>query len=162
MNIKEQSIASLFGIHSDILDELKSRQIIRSYNNPVGDYAEFLFCRTFGWKLAAGSEKGFDANDSCHRYQIKGRRITPSNGSRQLSVLRELETGNFDFLAGVLLAKDYSVILAVIIPHSSLVDSKPNFSKHQNGHIFHLDDRIWKVKGICDVTDDVKRFANSI
>ncbi len=52
------------------------------------------------------------------RYQIKGRRITRDNPSRQLSALRDLAKDNFDFLAGVLFAEDFGVIRAAIIPRA--------------------------------------------
>jgi len=160
--IKSATVQGLLSAHAALLAELNGRGIIRSSNNPVGDYAEYLFTQVFGWRLAEKSAKGFDATDSVYRYQIKGRRVSDGNPSRQIGALRALDARNFDYLAGVVFDLNYSVLLAAIIPHSSIVTSKPTFSTHSNAHIFHLDDRIWKMDGVQDVTDDIRRFALSI
>jgi hypothetical protein len=77
--------------------------LIRNSNNPVGDYAEYFFCRAFGWQQADNSEKDADAvGPDGIRYQIKGRRLTRHNNSRQLGAIRRLPQKNFDFLAGIL------------------------------------------------------------
>ena len=68
----------------------------------MSDYAEMLFCRAYGWKMVRKSSAGFDATDDQGvRYQIKARRLTTHNRSRQLSAIRKLESGPFDYLAGV-------------------------------------------------------------
>lgn len=57
-------------------EQLCARGITRTSNNPTGDLAEYLFCRTFGWKQVDNSKANIDAVDSAGlRYQIKGRRI---------------------------------------------------------------------------------------
>jgi len=100
----------LLAVHARITDELRSRGITRSVNNPTGDLAEYLFCKAFGWKQAENSNSNVDAIGLDQlRYQIKGRRMTRHNNSRQLSALRDLRDARFDFLAGVLFAEDYSV-----------------------------------------------------
>ena len=74
----ELTIAELLATHSAVLDELRHRNVIRSKNNPTGDYAEWLVSTKLGLTLETNSVKGFDATD-LHglRYQIKGRRATP-------------------------------------------------------------------------------------
>ncbi|WP_147276179.1 DUF6998 domain-containing protein [Sphingomonas aracearum] len=48
--------------------------------SPVGDYAETLFARAFGWTLEPNSRAAFDACDaSGRRYQIKARRLGPKH-----------------------------------------------------------------------------------
>ena len=64
---------------------VKRRGVVRTKNNPVGDYAEWLVTTTFGLALAGKSSAGFDAtDDDGTTYQIKARRVTPDNPSRQL------------------------------------------------------------------------------
>ena len=58
MDLKPLTISELLQAHSGILEELRGRGILRSANNPTGDYAEWLFCRAFGWEQAANSVKG--------------------------------------------------------------------------------------------------------
>jgi hypothetical protein len=61
-------------------------------------YAESLVSRAFGLTLVAKSRRGCDAVDpSGTRYQIKRRRQTRHNSSRQLGVFRNLECGPFDY-----------------------------------------------------------------
>jgi hypothetical protein len=157
--VSSLGVQTLLRQHAALLNELIRRGVVRSYNNPVGDYAEYLFSGAFGWTLAANSEKGFDARDSAYRYQIKARRITSRNGSRQLSALRSLEAKSFDFVAGVLFAEDYSVYRAALVPYHRVASTDLRFSKHVNGHLFFLTDDVWDWPDVQDVTDDLRRFA---
>ena len=43
------------------------------------------------------------------RYQIKARKLTTHNTSRQLGAIRELEKGHFDYLAAVLFSERFEV-----------------------------------------------------
>jgi hypothetical protein len=56
--------------------------------------------------------------------QIKGRQITRFNGSRQLSAIRNLAGAHSDFLAGVLLSQDYSVMRGALIPHAVALEGR--------------------------------------
>ena len=111
----------LLALHARVSDELRARGITRSSNNPNGDLAEFMFCKAFEWNQAGNSHPSIDAIDSIGaRYQIKGRRITRFNKSRQLSAIRNLVGGHFDYLAGILFDEDYSVLRAAIIPRKEI------------------------------------------
>jgi len=73
-------------LHSRVAEELRARGVTRSSNNPTGDLAEYLFCKAFGWTQAQKSHANIDAvGKDGTRYQIKGRRVTRFNNSRQLS-----------------------------------------------------------------------------
>ena len=83
--------SELLALHADLSDELRQRKLVRTSNNPVGDYAEYLFCKAFDWEQAPNSQRSYDATDiKGTRYQIKSRRLTQHNTSRQLSALRDL------------------------------------------------------------------------
>lgn len=150
MNLKDRSIADLLGFHVLILEELKNRGVLRSENNPTGDLAEYLFCETYGWKQAPKSARGFDAigNDG-KRYQIKGRRLTGSNPSRQLSAIRGLD--DFDVLAAVLFNELYSVVRACLIP-VDVVRRRATYVARTNSHRFMLQDVVWDEPEVVDVT----------
>ncbi len=154
MDLKPLAISELLQAHSGILEELRGRGILRSANNPTGDYAEWLFCRAFGWEQAANSVKGYDATDAeGTRFQIKGRRLHQHNTSRQLSAIRDL--AGFDVLAGVLFGAEFGVARAALIP-SSVVRDRSTFTKHTNSHRFLLRDDIWDAAGVKDVTSDLR------
>jgi hypothetical protein len=154
--------SQLLRLHGLILAELRERKVVRSSNSPGGDYAEFLFARSFGWTLNGNSSSGYDATDrSGTRFQIKCRRLTKHNSSRQLSALRRLLEKQFDFLAGVLFNEDYSVFRAAIVPHELLVAPRVRFSSHVNAHLFRLHDDVWKLRGVEDVTDQLRDAAEA-
>ena len=70
-----------------MVDELLSQGDVRSTNNPVADYSEYLTARAFGLTLVASSSIGYDAiGEDDVRYQVKARRLTARNTSRQLGV----------------------------------------------------------------------------
>ena len=153
---KALSSAELFALHARISEELRERGILRSSNNPTADLAEHLFCRAFGWTQAGNSHPSADATDADGKlYQIKGRRPTPQNSSRQLSALRGLSAGGFDYLAGVLFASDYTVERAVLIPHTLVLENS-TYVKHTNSWRFLLRDSAWGWPGVRDVSDQLR------
>jgi len=161
--VRARKVNELLELHGAILEVLRERNIVRSSNAPVGDYAEYLFAKAFGWELVGNSQKGYDAKDATNgqSYQIKSRRITAHNASRQLSALRRLPDKSFDFLAGVLFNADYSVYRAVILPHS-VIEPCCRVSKHINGWLFMLEDAVWKMPEARDVTPQLKSAAAAL
>lgn len=149
------SPCELLTLHARTGDELIRRQITRSYNNPTGDLAEYLFCEAFGWHQADKSNAHYDAiAQDGTKYEIKGRRITPTNKSRQLGALRDLKGSHFEYLAGVLFDEDYSVMRAAIIPRA-VIERAP-FVERTNSHRFLLRDEVWNAPGVRDVTLELR------
>jgi hypothetical protein len=152
IDLKQHSPRQLFELYVAALNELKERRITRSTNNPIADYAELLFQGALGLTLKPKSTKGHDAIDSAgFKYEIKGRRVTAHNTSRQLSSLRDLNGKHFDFLGGVLFNEDFSVQSACLIPHEQVLQNT-TYSAHTNSSIFHLRDSVWLLPGAVDVT----------
>jgi hypothetical protein len=150
IELEPLSVPQLLLLHARLLEELRSRGVLRTANNPTGDLAEYLFCEAFGWRQAANSEKSYDALDANGlRYQIKGRRLHARNGSRQLSAIRDLD--GFDMLAAVLFDEHYRVARAVLIP-AALVREHSTFVPHTNSHKFHLRESNCVLPEVVDVT----------
>ena len=61
MNIKNKSSVELMNLYAEILAELNRRNVVRTYNSPVGDYAEWLVAEKLGLVLEHNSQKGYDA-----------------------------------------------------------------------------------------------------
>lgn len=159
MDIKSLSTIELLRAYGAILDELRIRDVVRSTNSPISDYAEVLFCRAFGWSREGNSATGFDARDAAGvRYQIKARRLTDAPGSRQLSAIRNLAGDPFDQLAAVLFAPDFSVDRAALIP-IAVVKQHVRRSVHTNSDVFHLRDDVWAMPGVVNVTDRLRSAA---
>lgn len=156
------SIRALLTLHAEVMEELRRRDVVRTSNSPVGDYAELLFSTAFGWALENSSAAGHDATDNDGiRYQIKSRRLTRHNGSRQLSFLRRLPEKKFDYLAAVLFDSRYQVQRAIILPHDGL-EARCRYSKHANGWLLRLEDSCWDMAGARDVTEEIRGMAESI
>jgi len=156
------SVPELLQTYCDVMDELRLREIVRSSNNPVADYSELLFCRAFSWTRQGGSNLGFDAVCSkSARYQIKGRRLTPSNRSTQLSFIRRLPDKQFDFLAGVLFHNGFVIKRGALIPHA-IVEARARFSEHAKAWLFELKDEVWTEPGVVDVTADLRSAAEQL
>lgn len=151
-NFNELTIPELLASHSAVLDELRKRGVIRSKNNPTGDYTEWLVSSKLELTLAINSSKGFDAKDvQGLRYQIKGRRVTPENKSTQLGVIRNLIGKDFDFLVAVVYDENWQVQTAAKIPHQT-VALLSSFRPHQNGHIMHLRSSIFNHPSVEDIS----------
>jgi hypothetical protein len=156
MDLSGINPAALLALHAQVADELRVRGITRSSNNPTGDLAEYLFCKAFGWEQAGNSHANIDAVAADGtRYQVKGRRITRFNNSRQLSAIRDLKGGHFDFIAGILFNEDYSVMRAALIPHCVAL-ARAKFVERTNSHRFLLQDDVWSAPGVQDVTAALK------
>src|SRR5665213_2066599 len=151
MNIQTLHTSQLLVLFTDLQEELERRNIVRSANI-AGDYTEFLVAKALSLTLMPSSTKGYDAIDTeCIRYQIKGRKLSDRNPSREMGSIRGLEYHHFDWLAGVLYNKDFSVFKACLLPHATV--SQFTVSKDNgNRHILHLRDAIWKGDGVLDIT----------
>lgn len=153
--VSNASVRELLTLYGQIMDELRDREVVRTANSPVGDYAEQLFARAFSWKLKGNSAAGHDAEGNGKRYQIKARRISPRNPSRQLSAIRRLPDKTFDVLAAVLFNEHFAVLRAALIPHG-VVESHAKPVVHTNSWRFMLDDKVWQLPGVEDVTAQLK------
>lgn len=153
---KSNDPIGLMRLYAEVLDELNSRSIIRTYNSPVGDYAEWIVAKKLGLELEANSKKGYDAFDSKSklRYQIKSRweRQAPCPQSRELNVIRNYDSNQFDYLIIVIFDKHFVVKEAYSIPHA-VVSEYARYSTHQNGYILIaigkvlFDERIENITG---------------
>lgn len=161
--LRTATATTLLQLQAAAVEELRRRDLVRTANAPLGDYAEHLFAKAFGWELTVNSATSYDAKDSeGTRYQIKARRLRNNvAGERQLGVMRGLPDKAFDYLAAVLFDRDFTVHRAAIIPHAA-VASRSRHSKHVNGWRFLLEDAVWLIEGVRDVTEAVRSAATSL
>jgi hypothetical protein len=159
-SLHDKSISELLALYVAVMEELRERDVLRSANNPTGDFAEYLFCRAFGWTQEDNSAAAFDATgDDGVRYQIKGRGLYRRNRSRQLSAIRALD--GFDILAAVLFNDDYRIMRAALIP-VAVVRDRSTYIAHTNSHKFLLQDDLWDAPGVIDVTDRLRAVETSL
>ena len=148
-DLHQMSEIELIQTHGAVIDELLRRGVVETRNNPIGNYTEWLVCRRLGLTKAAKNEKGFDATDADGvRYQIKGRRDEAT--SVQFSAIRNLDRQDFDMVVAVAFNGDYSVRLAVVIPHD-IVPEFARYQQHTNAHNLVLTDSVLHHDGIVDI-----------
>ena len=147
--LRTLSEVELLQIHSAVIDELRRRRVVKTKNNPIGDYTEWLVCNRLGLQVQENSRAAFDAvGPKGIRYQIKGRRSAAN--SVQFSSIRNLEQREFDFVVAVVFNEDYSVRLAVKIPHD-VVPTLARYQAHTNGHNLILTVDAVEQDGVEDI-----------
>lgn len=157
IDLKGMSVKELLLTHGEILKELNRRNVTRTKNNPVGDYAEWLVTTLLGYQLQTNSNSGFDAlGTDGTRYQVKARRVTAKNKSRQLGVIRNLNTDCFDKLIALIFTEDFTLDTALVIPREIIADYA-TYRQHANGHVLHLrgkillDDRVESIAHLLKI-----------
>jgi hypothetical protein len=163
MDLRALAVKELLVLGVDANVELRRRGIVRTENNPIGDFAEYLFCRAFSWKpVDSNAEKEIDAiGPDQTRYQIKARRLAGNAGDRQLSALRKLPEKRFDKLAAVLFDPRFGIARAAIIPHA-LVLANATLQGHTNSWRFILRDDVWSWRGVDDVTTALREALMTV
>ncbi len=153
----QSSTRELLAHFGNIMEELRQREVIRSSNNPVGDICESLVVEALKLQRLDASHRGCDAVDPATQkhYEIKGRRVTRHNTSTQLSVIRDLDSCQFDYLVGVLLDETFAVTHAYCIPHQTVREIAV-FRKYVNGSILHLTPALLKHPGVRDITKELR------
>lgn len=150
MDFTTLSESELLQLHAGVIEELHSRGVVRTANNPVGDYTEWLVCDRLSLSLQPNSKASYDGIDANGlRYQIKGRRSKP--GNVQLSVIRNLDQVGFDYLVAVVFNSDYTIRFAAKIPHS-VVSAIATYRKHVNGHVPIIRESVLQRIGVEDIT----------
>ena len=150
-DLKQMSEIELLRTHAAIIDELKSRDVVKTHNNPIGDYTEWLVSTRMGLKLEPNSRASFDAKDATGtRYQIKGRR--DSGTHIQFSSIRNLDMKGFEFVIAVAFYDDYSIRLALKIPRR-IIPEFAKYQEHTNAHNLILTDNTAKHPDVIDIRE---------
>ena len=151
INLKQMTNVELLQAHGAVIDELIHREVVRTRNNPIGDYTEWLVCARLGLDPQNNSTAAFDALSKTggQRYQIKGRQ---SHAHRvQFSAIRNLDQVGFDFVIAVVFNKDYSIRFAAKLTHAA-VQQLCRHHGHVNAHILMLSEDCFEVDGVEDIS----------
>jgi hypothetical protein len=138
IDLSQLTEKQLLSLSSEIIRELRKREIVRTNNPPVGDYAEWLVAKHLNLKLYTNSKASIDAisNDGI-RYQIKARSATNITKAVRLSAIRKLDEQGFDFLIAVFFNTDFDLELCLSIPWN-LVREIATYQPHTNSHILTI------------------------
>lgn len=163
INVEDMTVAELLGSYAQILAELRRRNVVRSNNAPVGDYAEALVAKTLGGKLANDvSEKSYDLiAPKWGKVQVKARVVgePPRRSDLQTSPFRSWD---FAYAALVMVRRsDYRVRGAFLVPVETL---RPHSTWRQylNGSIVHMTPALLAERGVVDITERVQHAADSM
>lgn len=159
--LPDLSPKQLLQLTGEIIDELIARGICRTANNPLSDYTEWLVANRYCWVRAPNSEQGYDAEDPAtkQRYEIKGRRVSKKNKSRQLGAIRDLEGNHFQFLIAVIYDEHFHIEQVLKIPHC-VVGAIARKSSHTNSWILVVNSTIAQPRGVEDITEDFVSGVN--
>lgn len=129
---ENHSTKELLAQYAAILAELRAREVIRTRNAPLGDYAEYLAQQAFGGTLLPNSGKSYDLLDGeSRRLQVKARSVGVGvSPSAKFSAFR-----SFEFDSAVFIAFDlgsYEVEWARLVPRDD-VETAARYSSHING-----------------------------
>ncbi|TDR32749.1 DUF6998 domain-containing protein [Hydromonas duriensis] len=165
IHLDQLSTLELLKLQTQAIQELRKRNIVRTKNNPIGDYAEWLVAHTFKLTLVNNSTSGFDAfefdtNGHQRKIQIKARRITSESPSRQLSAIRNLGANDFDELYALIFDEDFELLEAYAIPHH-IIQEYAKHNKHTNSHILHLKGTLLRDSRIKDISASLQKEHQS-
>ena len=156
MDITHRSDFEVLRLYTQVMRELRTRDVIQSSNNPAADVAENIAASAFGLALESNSKKGFDGTDADGvRYQVKGRRLTPENRSTEVSVVRNLDDHQFDFFVAIYFNEDFSIHEVVRLTHAAYA-RHATYSAHSNGHRFTMKQAVRNDPDFEDVTQMVR------
>lgn len=162
MNLRELTIPELLRLQAAAIEELRAREVVRTANNPIGDYTEWLVSTALGLTLTGNSSAGYDAiSRTGIRIQIKGRRVTAKNPSQQLSAIRNLDEKDFDELVAVIFNDDFEIVEAVAIPHE-VVGEYSTYRKHVNAHILHIREKLLEDSRIRSIKTELNAANHSL
>jgi len=157
MDFHTRSVGELLRTYSEVMEELRKRGVVRSSNNPVADYTEYVVSTELALTRLANSAAGADAVDGQgRRYQIKGRRLTAANRSPALSGIRNLKDRPFDYLIAVIYHEDFTVDYAAQLPYE-VVAATARFSKHTNSNLLVMSRRLLDHPDVLDLTSALTR-----
>jgi hypothetical protein len=161
MDLARHSVREMLVLYTNVITELKARGVIRRSDQPVGDYAAFLVASARGGALQENSNCGFDVvMTDGSKWEVKSRRLTPENRSKELGDLGRSDTWKFDTLAAVLFEHDFTVLRACAIPRAmaaELIKTKSDGKRR----IIYLSDSVCHRAGVIDLAPELRRVGGN-
>ena len=139
MGLPDDALPQLW---AHVMRQLRSRGLVRSWNNPVADIGERLAAEFLGLTLAGGVTQGYDAVDASQtRYQIKShRRTSRTRRTRRIGVVRKLDDREFNHLIAMIFSEDLAIAEIWRIPYDAVVEHA-KWVDTLNGH--RLSAAVW-------------------
>ncbi|MBF6145480.1 MULTISPECIES: DUF6998 domain-containing protein [Nocardia] len=124
IDLAKLTVPDLLRLWADSMAELRSRDLIRTGNNPVGDLAEAIAYAHYGGERGSFSQKGWDIRTpEGERIQVKGMRRTPNNKRSNLSAIRDTD---YDTLLAVIFDENFNLADAFTMPRQAVEAAFPH------------------------------------
>jgi hypothetical protein len=133
------SVRDLLALWASSLRELRDREVVRTFNNPIGDVAEELVAQHYRGERGSFSQKTWDVCVGDELLQVKALRRTGMRTRRNLSPIRS-DVG-YTAVIVVIFTEDLRVDEALRIPRE-VVNELFERRAHVNGRIIHLGQRL--------------------
>lgn len=145
----------LLELHTKIQDELSDRGILRTGNQPSGDYAEWLVALHVEGERLGMSAKGIDVvTSSGRRIQVKAR--TVDSNSRKPAPSSAIRDWDFTEVIFILFNRiDYSIVKSFSVP-LELMKKVVKYAKHDNKYFVSNIWNLESVQGVSNITEDLQ------
>jgi uncharacterized protein DUF6998 len=117
---------------ASIMRTLRTRGVVRTHNNPIGDMAEAIVANHYGGTRGSFSQAGWDVRTPRgERLQVKALRQTGARTRRNLSPIRDTD---YDAVIVVLFDEDFRVAEGLRISRETVEELFPHRA-HVNGRV---------------------------
>jgi len=139
IDLSELSTRQLLALWARALGELRDREVVRTFNNPIGDIAEALVALHYGGERGSFSQASWDVRTrSGELLQVKALRRTKSKTRRNLSPVR---SDSYDAVIAVIFTEDLRVEQAIRIPQP-VVNELFAWRDHIAGRVITLTNKL--------------------
>lgn len=154
IDLSKLTTRELLALWAHALRELRDREVVQTFNNPIGDIAEALVALHYGGERGSFSQASWDVKTrEGELLQVKALRRTGAKTRRNLSPVR---SDGYDAVIVVVFTEDLRVERAIRIPHP-VVNELFAWNNHVAGRIITLTKKLLEhpaVTGI-DLSDEL-------
>jgi hypothetical protein len=154
IDLSELPTRELLALWAQTLRELRDREVVRTFNNPIGDIAEALVALHYDGERGSFSQASWDVKtQKGELLQVKALRRTGAKTRRNLSPVR---SDGYDVVIVVIFTEDLRVEQAIRIPQP-VVNELFAWREHIAGRVITVTKKLLdhpKVSSI-DLSDEL-------
>jgi hypothetical protein len=148
VDLSNMSTRELLALWAQSLRELRDREVVRTFNNPIGDIAEALVALHYGGERGSFSQASWDVRTpSGELLQVKALRRTGAKTRRNLSPVR---SDGYDAVIVVFFTEDLRVDEVIRVP-KPVVNELFAWNDHIAGRIIVVTKRLLEHADVTKV-----------
>jgi len=148
LDLEKLTIRELLSLWAGVLRELKRRDVVRTFNSPIGDIAEELVALQYKGDRGSFSQKTWDVRIGDEYLQVKGIRRVDGRSLGNLSPVRSDE--GYDAVIAVVFTEDVRVEKAIRIPREVVNELFP-VQPRVNWRSIRLTNRLLEHDGVEEI-----------